>query len=224
MRRFSLAAAVSALVGMVLSAPSPAGAVGVGVYGTVGGGLSEWEASNLTQDRRDTRHSGAGLILDTSLPFDPFSYRLAIGWERVDHEAVAGTSRRSLEGIVIDQDLTLDLLGGYGPLRVWAGPELRLAFFSGAPSPSEDFIALGIGPVLGFDFEVAPALAISWKFGYLFTGYAGRRLPASAAEPDNTVGEGHAFATMAILFRIGEGSPEQGPRHDRREDGYPRRW
>jgi len=213
----------------LFASPPPALALSVGVYGTAGGGLADWRNSDFAgfDDRRDTRHGGAGLVLDTASPFTPLNYRLSIGWERITHEAAAGGPGLKMEGVVVDQDLTVNLVYGPGPLRMWAGPELRLAFLNGspdgAPGPEQDFLALGIGPVLGFDFAVGPSMAISWKLGYLVTGYAGRGRSSFNDDRDSSAGEGHAYASLAILFNTWGGYPDQR-RPETRQEPYPRRW
>jgi hypothetical protein len=227
-KQFAAALAVTAAIAL-LAAPSPSQALSLGVYGSAGGGLADWRNSGFDgfDDRRDTRHAGAGVVLDTASPFTPLNYRLSIGWERIEHERAFGSAGLKMEGVVVDQDLTVDLIYGPGPLRMWAGPELRLAFLNGspdgAPGPDQDFLALGIGPVLGFDFAVSPALAISWKFGYLVTGYAGRGDSAFSDDRNSSVGEGHAYATLAFLFNTWRGRPEPG-RPESRPEPYPRRW
>lgn len=206
MEKRLMTAAVLALATAVatLGGPAAAHAAAVGVYGSVGAGTADWDENTFagfdnTRDRRDTRHGGAGLVLDAAAPFAPIGYRLNVGWERITHERRFDVARLELEGIVVDQDLTLQLIGP-GPLRLWVGPELRLGFFDGSwdGGGDEDFLAIGIGPVFGADFRVSPGMAVSWKVGYLYTSYAGRG--NDAAIDDSSLGEGHVYANLALMF------------------------
>lgn len=201
-----MTAAVLALATAVatLGGHTPAHAASIGVYGSLGAGTADWDENTFegfdnTRDNRDTRHGGAGLVFDASAPFAPLGYRLNVGWERITHERRFDVARLELEGIVVDQDLTLQLIGP-GPLRLWVGPELRLAFFDGSwdGGGDEDFLAIGIGPVFGADFNISPAMAVSWKVGYLYTGYSGRGSDSSF--DDSSLAEGHVYASVALLF------------------------
>ncbi len=234
----TMAAAVLVLAAAIAgpAASQHAHALGVGFYGSAGGGTADWNSTGYYGygDHRDTRHGGAGLVIDTGSPYHPLSYRLSIGWERISHLARLDTPGFTLQGVVVDQDLIVDLIGAPGPLRMWAGPELRFGFLSGEPddgsSGKEDFLALGIGPVLGFDFMVSPALAISWKFGYLVSGYSGNSQSSYDYYDDSSLGEGHAYASLAILFSTGGGyeqQPQAQPRQQPRpqeQRPYPGRW
>lgn len=228
MRRFTVMMAAAAVLGATLALPRAGFATSVGIYGTVGGGGADWEDTGRRDSAasHDTRHTGAGIVLDASSPVSPLGYRLAVGWERIVNEPEAGGPGFTLRGVVVDQDLTLNVLVAPGPLRVWAGPELRLAFLKGTPDgdpgTDENFFAIGIGPVLGVDFAVSPGLAVSWKVGYLVTGYSGDERSSADGRYDTSVGEGHAYAGVALLFRTWGGYPERPPdyappeRHQRR--------
>lgn len=205
MKKLALLPAGAAIVAALLLAAAPAHALSLGIYGTAGGGLADWDQSmsGRFDDRRDTTHVGYGFVVDTGGPRDLLSYRLAIGYEKAVHDDF-DFGRFVMRGIVVDQDLTLDLIGSPN-LRLWFGPELRLgAFrgeFDGDPAGDVDLAALGIGPVFGVDYQVGPALALSWKLGYLMTGYAGTERTAYAYDRDLSIGEGHAYLTLSILFR-----------------------
>jgi hypothetical protein len=204
-----------------LAAADAARATGFGVYGSLGAGSADWRNDHFggydnVDETRDTSHGGAGLVFDAAAPFSPLGYRLSVGWERITQERQFDTPRLELEGVVVDQDLMVQLIGGPGPLRMWVGPELRLGFFNGSfdgVDADEDFLALGLGPVFGLDFDVSPGLSISWKLGALFTGYSGRN--NSSSIDDSSLGEGHAFANLSILF-----SPWGNYRHQPQQRGY----
>lgn len=217
MKKFvSLSAGAAFLAAMLLGAPR-ADAVSLGLYGSAGGGLAEWDQSGTGRfdDRRDSTHVGYGFVIDTAGSRDLLAYRLGVGYEKIVHEADFDNPRLVLRGIVVDQDLTLDLIGGPG-LRLWFGPELRLGAFRGEPDGAAggnvDFAALGLGPVMGVDYQVGPSLALSWKLGYLLTGYAGTQRDASRYDRDLSIGEGHAYLALSLLFRTWDYERPDPPR------------
>jgi hypothetical protein len=208
-RLTTVAVLALAITTVSFAGPVPARATSFGVYGSLGAGNAEWgdssfggsEDPNRIDDTRDTRHGGGGLVLDTAAPFSPVGYRLSIGWERITQDRRFDAPRLELEGVVVDQDLSIQLIGGPGPLRMWFGPELRLAFLNGSlegAGGNEDFLSLGIGPVFGLDFNVSPGMAISWKLGFLFSGYSGRGRDNSI--DDSSLTESHAYASLSLLF------------------------
>lgn len=209
--------ATAAVLAAVLAASAaPARAVSVGVYGSAGAGLASTEDWGSWGDEdwgeRDTWHGGAGFVLDTASGYSPFSYRLGVGWERIVGESDHGGPDGEMEGLVIDQDFAWALAAGPS-MRFWLGPELRLGFLEGsldgAPGGDRSWFAAGIGPVLGFDLGLSPGLALSWKLGYLYTGYTTDDSWEDDRYHDDErwTSEGHAYASMAILFRLGGGPP-----------------
>jgi hypothetical protein len=225
MTRIRFAAATTLAIAVALAgAAAPAQATSVGFYGTAGlGGASGEDVGNRSGGwgwDSDTRHTGAGFALETPSGLYRWSYRLGIGWEHIAGEGVRGGADGSLEGLVIDNDFTYDLIAGPAS-RFWIGPEVRLGFLRGsldnAPGGDRNFVAAGIGPVLGFDLALGPSAALSWKFGYLYTWYYaddGSWNSGSYRHDDyydgNQMDEGHAFISMAVLFRLW-GGPQPGP-------------
>jgi hypothetical protein len=221
-RRF---AAVALTIHVALAcAAAPAMATSAGFYGSAGLGSASWEDGGGWNGDRDgdTQHVGAGLALEMPTGFFRLSYRLGLGWERIESEGDNGGADQTLEGFVVDQDLTYDLYASPS-MRFWIGPELRLGFFDGSfdnvSGGDRNYFAAGIGPVLGFDFALNPSVALSWKLGYLFTwytteddpwgdgSYPGNHEPYAA---DDSIEEGHAFTSLSILFRLW-GGPPPGP-------------
>lgn len=224
------AAAVLATAVALAGAAAPADAAGVGFYGSYGvgqasGDQQDWEGGGWNWDT-DTEHTGFGFALETPTGLYRTSYRLVIGWERIVGEGQDGRADSTLEGLVIDNDLTYDLSASPAS-RFWIGPELRLGFFNGslndAASRDRDFFAVGIGPVLGFDLALGPSAALSWKVGYLYTWYYGD----DAAWGDGCAYDhgcyyndyyfdesemdgGHAYVSMALYFRLW-GPPQAQP-------------
>ena len=152
----------------------------------------------------DTRHVGAGFVLGTASPVSPLNYRLSIGYEEISHLGDFESTDFTMHGIVVDQDLLISLTRGRSLVRVFFGPELRLGFLSGSPDHAsggdEDFLVIGLGPVMGVNFRVAPALLLSWKVGYLFSSYEGDNRSRDNGNGSASVVDGHAFANFSILF------------------------
>jgi hypothetical protein len=207
---------------------APAKAASAGLYGIYGAGAASrddwggWGGGGYGWDG-DTRHTGAGFALEMPTGFYATSYRLGIGWERIDSEGENDGSDYSLEGLVIDQDLTYDLVAS-PTMRFWIGPELRLGFLQGSFDNSaggdQSYFAAGIGPVLGFDIALSRSVALSWKLGYLYTWYS----PDDGSWGDDyyyndyyddgdTIDEGHVYLSLSVLFRLG-GGPLPGPHPD----------
>lgn len=228
-RATTAASLVLAVLLASLADPAHARPLSLGFYGSAGGGVADWDGSGGSNfdEQQDTQHNGVGVVLDVGAPFNALNYRLSLGWERIAHRAGFYNPGYTLEGVVIDQDLLIALAYWPETLRLWVGPELRVGFFGGSPDVAglgtQDFLALGLGPVFGLDYAVSPTLAISWKFGYLATGYSGRRHSSYAGDQDATLGEGHAYASLAILFSTGSVEPRERPRYERRERSPRRR-
>jgi hypothetical protein len=220
------AVAAATLAALLAWAPA-AHAGGIGIYGLAGAGGADWQDGWNEDDHwdnsdnwRDTTHTGAGLVFDAGYPGAFLGYRMSVGWERVEQDGAAGVPGLTLEGVVVDQDLTMTLVRG--PLRLWVGPELRLAYLNGewGGGAHEDFFAAGLGPVIGFDIALGPAAALSWKLGYLVTSYA----PTSNSfdeHDDASIGEGHAYASLAILFNTWGSRPASPPPAAYPPAGYP---
>lgn len=223
MERSTVVAAVL-LSALALGPAGAAHAGQFGLYGTIGAGVADWENGDYWyggqdhgggywygDEEHDTTHWGGGMVFDTAVPGSIFGYRIAVGYERIDHDPSRAFPGFDLNGIVIDQDLTFSF--SPPPLRFWLGPELRLGFFRGESDADSrldaDYIGLGIGPVFGLDMAIGPRTALSWKAGYLLTAYAGEN--GGAYDDDSTLVEGHGFLTLAILFNAWGGYPQQAP-------------
>jgi hypothetical protein len=207
---------------------APAIAASAGFYGSAGTGFAGldhgggWDGGGYGGDR-DTRHTGAGLALEMPTGFFRLSYRLGVGWERIESQGENGGPDQTLEGLVLDQDLTYDLFASPA-MRFWGGPELRLGFFDGsfdgASYGDRNYFAAGIGPVLGFDLALNPSVALSWKLGYLFTWYSPEEYywgddyyyqgGRDYYYEDDLIDEGHAYMSLSVLFRLW-GGPPPGP-------------
>jgi hypothetical protein len=221
--RFAAATTLVLAIALAGSA-APAHAMHIGFYGTYGAGQASgdadgtWGGGDWTWDR-DTEHTGFGFAMETPMGFG-MSYRLGLGWERIESDGGGGSKDGELEGVVIDNDFTFDLVAS--PMsRLWIGPEFRLGFFDGsldnAPGGDRSFVAAGIGPVLGFDLALGPSAALSWKAGYLYTWYYADEDSWDDGNyhgdyyDDSEMDGGHAYVSMAVLFRLWGGPPAAPP-------------
>lgn len=197
-----------------LFAASSARAVGLGFYGEVGGGNSEWELdfdSGGEEDfDADTSHAGFGFVLDTAVSTDRvFNYRLNVGYDRFANELEDGGDDVDFDGLVIDNTF------GFGivrtpEVRLWIGPQIRFAAYSGSPDGAEDLDitlgAFGLGPVLGLNLNVGPVATLAFELGIRWIGYAGEGEwdDGSNDDFDVSISEGMLFLNAAMLFRTGE--------------------
>ena len=224
--RFFAAPALAIQIALAFAA-APALAASAGFYGSGGRGSASWDDwggwnGGGSGGDNDTQHVGAGLAMEMPTGFYRLSYRIGLGWERVESEGENGGPDQTLEGLVFDQDLTYDLYASQA-MRFWIGPELRLGFFDGSfdnAGGGRNYFAAGIGPVLGFDVALNPGVALSWKLGYLFTWYSPEEdywgddyyYPGyhGSSYDDDGIDEGHAYMSLTVLFRLW-GGPPPGP-------------
>lgn len=224
MTRSRHAAATIFVIALGLGAvAAPAHAMHIGFYGTYGAGQASGDVQgtfgggDFSWDR-DTEHVGFGFALETPIGYG-VSYRLGLGWERIEGDGNGPGGNGEIEGLVFDNDFTYDLVAS--PMsRFWIGPEVRLGFFNGslddAPGGDQNYVALGIGPVLGFDLALGPSAALSWKVGYLYTWYyndddSWDNDYYHGYYEDSEMDGGHAYASMAVLFRLWGGPPAGAP-------------
>ena len=224
--RHSLAATLAIQLALACAA-APAMAASAGFYGSAGTGSASrddwggWDGGGPGWDS-DTQHVGAGLAMEMPTGFYRLSYRISLGWERIESEGENGGPDQTLEGLAFDQDLTYDLFASPAT-RFWIGPELRLGFFDGSfdnAGGDRNYFAAGIGPVLGFDLALNHSVALSWKLGYLFTWYYPEEDPwgndyyypgyHDSYSENDAIDEGHAYMSLTVLFRLW-GGPPPGP-------------
>lgn len=162
---------------------SSAYALGIGVYASGGGGSADWdEDTGGRLYSGDTTHMSYGLAFDTNLAKEKlFSYQLNIGYLKLNNEfsdvSLTGSrwSKLDMDGVAIANDFGFGMLTGNN-MRIWIGPELRLAWLSGKPEGQPQFdidlFGVGIGVVLGANFNL-PGVTIGAKAGYLMMEYNG---------------------------------------------------
>jgi hypothetical protein len=171
---------------MVLSFPcifgvSNATAAALGFYGTGGLGTADWTvdsgSSSSTNFRKNTNHLGAGLAMDTVPARDNlFNYHLNIGYDRFSTRGGGAWGNSDFEGILLSNNF------GFGTLinprtRVWFGPEIRLEWANGSPKQYPSFkirlFGVGIGPVIGVNFNIGDKYTFVVKAGFQYLNYFG---------------------------------------------------
>jgi hypothetical protein len=216
-----------------IAVASPASAAVFGFYGSGGFGSSDWNDSypQHFENNIDTRAWGAGIVFGTGTPAQALNYRISVGYEEISFQGDFENSDFTMHGVVVDQDLLINLTPRQGPLRVWFGPEFRLGLLSGSldhgGGGDEDFFVFGLGPVMGVDFMIAPALGLSWKLGYLFSEYLGDNNSWTTYYGNSSIFEGQAYASLSILFSSWAGyreapAPPQQPQPP--QHYYPNHW
>jgi hypothetical protein len=189
---------------------SSASALGLGFYGSFGSGSGEWEVdpdedSDYTVDT-DNEHRSFGFVLDTAVAKDKvFNYRLQVGidkWKEKDFDG----GEFEIDGFVVDNDF------GFGVVRrenfrLWLGPELRIEYGEGILNDNTDaevaLIGIGVGPVIGVNFNFGKTFTLGLKSGYLFEGYGGTGRDLLDSE-SYTIRSRQLYFNAAIIFRIND--------------------
>jgi hypothetical protein len=209
MRKLSLVSLL-VLCWMVALPAMDADALGLGGYINFSSGTSTWTADDGNSEwdiDSDRKITDLGFVLDTAVARDTlFNYRLQLGYENWEDDNAAG-EKLDLTGFVMTHDF------GFGVLRtpnvrLWLGPEVKLAFVTGSPDGSPDFdvslFDFGIGPVIGANFNIGSTVTLAVKTGYLFEGFAGVGRQSSFDDITYTGRASEIFINFAILFRIND--------------------
>jgi hypothetical protein len=155
-------------------------AVGLGLYGSTGGGTADWSPDSNTGFRKSSEHISYGFAMDTAPAGDNlFNYNLNIGYDIFTNKNTRHSNaweKTELDGFLMSHNF------GFGGLitpstRVWFGPELRIEWLEGAPSNFSDYkirlFGFGVGPVLGLNFNLSERLTGVFKVGYQNMQYRG---------------------------------------------------
>lgn len=186
-------------------------AVGLGVYGGLSSGNSDWTAEDdygRTWDcERDSGHTEAGLVLDTTVAKDRlFNYRLNLGYQKLGFEK--GNSKLEMEGFVMRHVFGFGVLRNKD-VRLWLGPQLSFSWSSGGYEGVSNFdvnlFGVGIAPVIGVNFNLGPVVTLALDGGYWFTKYFGTGESTSTYyDRDYSVSEQTPFVNFSLIFRIGD--------------------
>ncbi len=215
MKRVILLLLLIALSGELCSID--ASAAGFGFYGSFGAGSANWSPDSGPDFKKDTRHLGFGLALDTAPARDRlFNYQLNIGYERASHRNSNAWGNADFDCFVISNDF------GFGTLitpttRLWFGPEVRVEWADGSASISNykiQMFGLGIGPVIGINFNIGDSQTFVVKAGYLLLNHFAEgdgfyspvtnTVTTYSTRYDYDVSETMAYVTLEFLFRTSD--------------------
>jgi hypothetical protein len=170
----------AALVVLCFSALPDAHAVGLGLYGSAGGGPADWSPDRNADFRKTGEHLSYGFALDTAPASSGlFNYNLNIGYDQFSNKNTRHSNaweNTELDGFLMSHNF------GFGGLitpliRAWFGPELRLEWLEGSPDNFSNYkirlFGFGIGPVLGLNFTLSERLTAVVKMGYQNMQYHG---------------------------------------------------
>jgi hypothetical protein len=154
-----------------------ANAAGLGFYGSFGAGTADWSPDNGLDYKKNTDHTGFGLVMDTAPASDQlFNYHLNIGYDQFRNRNSSSWGNISLDGFVVSNSF------GFGTLinpdtRLWFGPELRIEWAYGSPSSFSSYkihlFGVGIGPVVGVNFNYDDKHTFVVKSGFQLHNYVG---------------------------------------------------
>ncbi|HEY6007865.1 MAG TPA: hypothetical protein VIU40_06030 [Geobacteraceae bacterium] len=205
MRRIAMIFAAAAMC-MALGA-SRASAVGVGGYLELGGGSGEFEFSDISNSEFDVdaSYGGLGFVLDTSPGgTGVFSYRLNVGFEGLTLDPDDFDDNIELGGFVIDNTFAFAVVRAPA-VRVWVGPQIRLAYYSGETENSNldtDLGAFGIGLAAGANIYPNPQgrFALAPSLGFRRVGYAGEMDDGFGGTDDLEGYTNLFYLNLAVLF------------------------
>lgn len=190
---------------------SSASALGLGFYGSLGSGSGDLEvdpeAGTDYEFDTDNEHRSFGFVLDTAVAKDKvFNYRLQVGLDKWEEENSDTGDKFEIDGFVVENDF------GFGVVRresfrLWLGPTLRIEYGEGIYNDNTDeeaaFFGIGVGPVIGVNFNFGRIFTLGLKSGYLFEGYGGAG--KDLFEGDRyTISSRQIFINAAIIFRIND--------------------
>jgi hypothetical protein len=230
MKKTLLLMASSALLTFCLA--SPAGALGIGVYG----GFSYMDVENWDIDSPSTTGNmlyywgGAGLVIDTAVAKKQlFNYRLNLGIGQVVQQPPSGSYATNIDGI------RAELMSSFGFgivklsfMRMWLGPQLGLRFHHIEVNQiNKDCLLFSGGAVLGFNFNIGSFFTIGIDGGFRYNaGLDFVTFENSSWLLDDRTYFAHGpegFVNVSIIFRIGDtydgGKKQQSRESAPRETG-----
>lgn len=186
---------------VLLLLSSTAFAIGIGPFLDISGGSgeSEWESDYDSWDV-DTSTGAIGFVLDTAPTNErTFNYRLNVGIANQVMKDDFGDELDST-GIYIENIFGFAFLKNEN-FRWWAGPLIRLGYYSGEVDNSNidiDYAEFGIGAVTGWNFRAGSTI-FSPSIGFRVNGFAGTG-DDGYYEEDIEGNTTTAFANVALLF------------------------
>jgi len=176
-----------------------AGKHGIFLDLATGSGDAEWDSDTSSWDI-DSSSIAIGYVFDTDPdPSKVFNYRLNVGVIRHDIEDDYGVTLESV-GIYAESIFGFALVRK-NDFRWWAGPLVRLGFYSGEVDDSDmdaNYAEFALGLVTGMNFT-AGSTVVSPSLGVRFTGYAGEGEYAGMSE-DLEANSTNFFFNLTFLF------------------------
>lgn len=179
-----------------------------------GSGTFEWDSDNYEFDV-DSSSASVGFALDsTRSEYANFNYRLNIG---IEGQALDDEYDSTIEmgGIVIDNIFGFALVRERD-FRWWAGPSVRIGFYSGETDEQYDsygdryktevdLFEFGIGVATGISVRVAPHTYLAPSAGIRFIGASGTGTVKnydrhSQYDDDLSGNTTNVFVNFALLF------------------------
>jgi hypothetical protein len=203
----TLASLTGVVMGLALLAPSGALAFGLGAYVEGAAGSVDWtfedEFGRDFDVDGDEKRGTFGFVLDTAVAKDTlFNYRLSVGFSRFDADFDDVGETLELSGLVVDNTFGFGVYRSES-LRLWLGPQVRLAFYTGEFEDSGfevDVIEFALAPVVGLNLHLGRTMSLAFAAGYRFSGYAG-----SDEDDDDITGRGReVFGNLSLLFRLSD--------------------
>lgn len=213
-RLLALALSLATILGIPAGRAEAAVAMGPYFDLSSGSGTFEWDSDNYEFDV-DTGSGAVGFALDSG-PTGPktFNYRLNIGLERQDLDDEYDNTLE-MGGLVIENVFGFALVRGQD-FRWWAGPLVRIGFYSGETDEhydsygdryktEADLVEFGVGLATGINLRIGPHTYLAPSAGVRFIGVSGegtvKNLDLHTQYEDDLTGDlTTLFVNISLLF------------------------
>lgn len=179
-----------------------------------GSGSFEWDSASHDFDV-DSNSAAVGFALDSGpLSQSPYTYRLNVGFEAQTLEDESG-SDLEMGGIVIENVFGFALVR-QRDFRWWAGPLVRIGFYSGETDDYTDYngdryrteadlFEFGVGLATGINVRIGPHIYLAPSAGIRYIGASGTGTDKNLTrhteyEDDLTGNTTNLFVNFALLF------------------------
>lgn len=213
-RILTLALTIATMLGISAGRAEAATAMGPYFNLSSGSGTLEWDSDNFDFDV-DTNSVAAGFALDSApTGQSTFNYRLNVGLEGQELE---DDYNETLEmgGLVIENVFGFALVH-HQDFRWWAGPLLRIGFYSGETDEhydtfgdryktEADLFEFGVGLATGINLRIGPHTYLAPSAGIRFIGVSGsgtvKNLDLHTQYDDDLTGDmTNVFVNFSLLF------------------------
>ena len=183
-------------------------AMGLGGYYTFGSGSGTWtintEGSDDNDIDTDDSGTGFGFILDTAVAKDKlFNYRLGVGMEKKEYEIDDGPTLK-VDNFVMDNDFGFGVYRSPN-FRLWLGPELKISYGTESVDGLDySVVSIGVGPVVGLNYNIGERLTLGVKSGYLFEYTAGYGEDDNGDSVDHSGTDDFFYFNFAIIYRLND--------------------